>query len=320
MGCFGGDTTIEYPAPTESEEKLRSLQLASLQKSQSLTDALTPYMLEGYGLKAVTPAATDEEIARSKQLEQEITAYDNAPDSYRTDPANQAAQRARLAEKATIDAKFTPTYQKMTEEETLANMTPLEQQEYNLRKAQADIAGLQAERTKKALAGELEVSPALEKSLAEDEAALTETLNRKFGTDYQVSSGGSKAIQDFQTRADIVRDAARRGEISEGSQLLMSELGLLNNLDTSDTSKANATASGYTIFPSTYLSTASGYGSALTPYERDRAGSFQADVTNANNEAASSRALIQGISSILGTAGGVAVGKYMNPYTMGVKS
>jgi len=78
---------------------------------------------------------------------------------------------------------------------------------------------LQAERLIKALKGELPVSPALERDLAQRESLAKETVARNLGPTGETSSAGIQLLGRTREGADIAREAARHGEITEGSML-----------------------------------------------------------------------------------------------------
>lgn len=96
---------------------------------------------------------------------------------------------------------------KLTEEQRLADMTPLEKTQY-------DIEKLTAETQLKALRGEMDVSPALEKSLATTRGSVEEELRRKLGPDYLLSTPGSQAVSNLNESQELIREEARRGLVS----------------------------------------------------------------------------------------------------------
>jgi hypothetical protein len=288
MGCFGGGSDVSYPAPSATEEAIRAKTLASLTKSEKLSDQFLPYQLAEMGYKVNTPAATPEDTARGQQLAQQIAAYDTADTGFRTDPANQAAQRTLLAEKEALDSKYGGTYSKMSEDEIKASMSPAELAQY-------EVAMLQADRTKKALMGELPISPQLEKNLGQNQTNMEEYLSRTVGPKWKGSTAG-KQMTDMLASNELIREEARRGEISSGTQNLLQEMGFLKNAATGDINNMRGTAS-------TYMPLVSGYSSALQPYQQDRAGTFNANQINAKSEADN----ISGNKALLGTMIGAAL-------------
>ncbi len=105
----------------------------------------------------------------------------------------------------------------LTEEELVSQMSPLEKQQYQ-------VAQELSSRQLKALRGELEVDPALTKDIERNRAILEEQLSRTLGPNWQQTTVGQQAFQDFQERATRITDSARRGEISQGVSLISSAL------------------------------------------------------------------------------------------------
>lgn len=83
-----------------------------------------------------------------------------------------------------------------------------------------EIQGLLEERMKSALEGNLDLSPALEADLKEEEQMLRETYSRKFGSDYENTSPWQSAYNDFLTRKHTIREESRMGLLELGSGLL----------------------------------------------------------------------------------------------------
>jgi hypothetical protein len=80
-----------------------------------------------------------------------------------------------------------------------------------------DISLLQAERTEKALRGELPVSEGTQQRYEEEKGALREKLSRKLGSGWEESTPGIQAMGELEKRWGALMDAERRGEISQGT-------------------------------------------------------------------------------------------------------
>lgn len=240
---MGGSTTVEAPQPSKEEIALQQAQLDILNKQQSDTAKMEPYILSGMGLK--------------------------------------------------LDANG--NYVRMTEAEKYAAMTSLE-------KAQYDVAKQQQDRLKKAFAGELPVSPALEKSLSDEQRKMAEALSQRLGPNWMETTPGQQAMSTFQQRADLLREEARRGEMTSGQGLLMTNLGYLGNTQAQDVSQAAQ-------FPTRTSGLFQGYGQAQQPYQYYSGMQYNANVQNAQNNAASQAGLLGGIGSLFG-AGASAYGTY----------
>lgn len=79
------------------------------------------------------------------------------------------------------------------------------------------------ERTEQALAGELPVSPQLQRSLDERRAALNESLVRDFGSleAARLSSAGQERLSRFGEFEEGTLESARRGDIGTATQLAL---------------------------------------------------------------------------------------------------
>lgn len=151
----------------------------------------------------------------------------------------------------------------MTEEEKLAGMSDIEREQY-------EITQLGQERQRKAYAGELPISPALEQSLKDEEAKLVEALSRQLGPDFMSTTSGQQAMMRFTQKADLVREEARRGEISGGGANVFQGLSYMGGTAATRT----ATAAG---FPGSRTSGMSGqYGGILDRMSNERMMQYQA--------------------------------------------
>jgi len=186
-------------------------------------------------------------------------------------------------------------YVRMTEAERYAAMTPLEQVQY-------DVTKQQQNRLLKAYAGELPVSPALEKSLSDEQRKMAEALSQRLGPNWMETTPGQQAMSTFQQRANLLREEARRGEMTTGQGLLMTNLGYLGNTQAQDVSQAAQ-------FPTRTSGLFQGYGQAQQPYQYYAGLKLNADIQNAQNAAASQAGLLGGIGSLFG-AGASAYGSY----------
>ena len=183
----------------------------------------------------------------------------------------------------------------MSEEEYIAGLSELEQGQY-------DITKQQQERLAMAYAGELPVSPSLEKSLGQQETQLSEALSQRLGPDWQTTTAGQQAMGELKERSELLREETRRGEISSGSGALLSNLGQLQS--------AGALKSyGATTFPGRTGGLFAGAGQAMVPYQTQRQGMFSADMYSAQSRAASQAGLMSGIGGLFG-AGIGAYGLY----------
>lgn len=82
-----------------------------------------------------------------------------------------------------------------------------------------EINRLLTERSLSALRGELPVSPGLLTDLERQEETLRETLRRGLGAGYELSTPGSRRLEEFNLRRNQLLEEARRGDITLGEQL-----------------------------------------------------------------------------------------------------
>ncbi|MFA7120534.1 MAG: hypothetical protein WC277_03595 [Bacilli bacterium] len=184
----------------------------------------------------------------------------------------------------------------MSEDERLAGMSSLERQQY-------DIAKLQQERLAQAYAGELPVSPALEKNLQQQEQQMREALSQRLGAGWEMSTAGQQAMGEFTRNAELLREEARRGAMTTEGGMLLSNLGYLGNTQGVRTDQAGQ-------FPSRTSGMFGAYGALQAPYQQQRGMEFQAMMANAQNQSQSRAGLMGGIGSLLG-AGMQGLGHYM---------
>jgi len=295
MLCGGGGTDIEAATPSPTEERLNQMTISNLEQQRAYQAAMEPYWLQSMQMKKVYPTASPEDMARVAQLEQEIAAYDASPTGYRV--ANQAAQRARLAEKAALDKKYTPTYEMMPEDEYYAGLTDLEKQSY-------DISKLQGERQIKALKGELDVDPALEQNIADEYKQLQETMMQRLGTGWETSTPGIQALDEFNKRAQLLRSEQRKGEMTTGAAAYLNTMGYL---DTAGNNKIQL----YSNYANSPLAANGAISQAYQPYQFYAGLNQQANMANAQNSAQRNSALMGAIGSAVGLGGGLAAGKFI---------
>lgn len=101
--------------------------------------------------------------------------------------------------------------------QTALGITP-EQAEVEETGRQIELSRDLHARYKKALAGELPVDPALERSIGEEEQRIREELVRAAGPGAELGDIGLRNIGAFKKRAEELRHAARTGAIGEAEQ------------------------------------------------------------------------------------------------------
>ena len=183
----------------------------------------------------------------------------------------------------------------MSEDERTAGMSDLERGQY-------DITKQSQARQAQAYAGELPISPALEKSLTDEQAKMSEALSQRLGPNWMQTTPGQQAMGEFTQRADLVREEARRGAMSTEGGMLLSNLGYLGNTQGMQTQMAGQ-------FPTRTSGLFQGYGQAQSPYQQQRSMQMQASMANAQSQDSQQAGLMGGIGSLVGS-GMQAYGTY----------
>lgn len=129
----------------------------------------------------------------------------------------------------------------MSEDELIGNMNPLQQQQYQ-------IAKQTSQKQLDALAGKVDMDPALQESLKEQEQQLRAVLEQKLGPNYEKSTPGIQALSKFSEAKTRIEESARLSWIQTGQGLVTAAI---------------ATKSGEEGSRAGQLTTAAGTGAAL---------------------------------------------------------
>ena len=269
-GGGGGGTSA--PKPTAEEIELQQLQIEALKGTRTVNELLTPLMLQSLGLVAedyvpghygITQVTNPEwtRWSNSSRGMNQITGEYNS-DARGVEPP-------KTIDKETWIQSNTSGYRRMTEDERLAVMSPTERANY-------DILKLQQDRMTKALKGELPISPALEEDIAKQEAGLEESLSRRLGSGWETSTPGIQAKSEFDKRSGLLREEARRGELTTGQGLLLAQQGYMSGARQEE--QAGYTGYGNRLFP-----LMQGAGAAQQPYQFNRQLGFQANQVDAQS-------------------------------------
>jgi len=189
------------------------------------------------------------------------------------------------------DGKIT----KMSPDEYLESLDPVMKQQYQ------NMLTIQ-EQTAKALKGELDVSPGLERNLESQEAAMQENLSRRLGSNWGLSSAGITSQQEFNAGAESLREQARHGALQTYGTLGM---GGSDQWDLTPQGQASSMG-GLGQYGTNMVST---YGSALQPYQMQRKMQLQANMQTEQNKAKTSSAMWGALGNIVGIGTGAWLGK-----------
>lgn len=188
-----------------------------------------------------------------------------------------------------VDGKL----EKVPWEERLAAMSPQERAGY-------DLNELYLQRQMDALAGNLPVSPAMEAELTQQRENLMGNMSRKLGSNWALSTPGIQSMSEFDKRAELLREEARRGQISTGEGLLSARAGILGGQQAQNYGQM----SSWNLPQFQGLSGA--YSNAYQPFQFNRNMQFQANQQTAANRAG----LIGDAFGLLGTVGGAGLSAY----------
>ena len=160
-----------------------------------------------------------------------------------------------------------------------------------------------AERSLKALRGELPVDPQLERDIAAQRSTLETRLQSQFGSGYSTSSPAIEALQRFDESSNILREGARFGQLTLSEQLNMareqqSSFGQQTRMDfLRQTGQGDPMA-----IAGAFGSVSNNYLKAQQPYIQDRQMQLQASIANAQAKASMFGAGIGALGSLFSDA------------------
>jgi hypothetical protein len=211
-------TKVEAPAPSAEELGLRKEQTELLRQQRSILDQQMAQE------KALMPV-----FAKQLGLQLKFDKSGNIVGATQTPEALQKEKLSTQLQMKTLDQLLHP-------EKDPAYARQKKLLDMQLQKYQEDLTGPRAkernqiealanQRTLKALRGQLDVDPALERDIKTQEQTLRERLQQQLGTGYETSSAGMEALQRFGEGANVLRSQARHGEMTLSEQLAASRQG-----------------------------------------------------------------------------------------------
>jgi len=165
---------------------------------------------------------------------------------------------------------------------------------------QTEIERLYEERQLAALKGELPVSPALESELGTQEKQVQEDLARRLGPEWQRTTAGQQSMGEFQKRAGLLREEARRGQLTTGEGLMASRMGQISDIE--QRRMANLQGAGQSAFQ-----LLGAQGGVLAPYQSERMMGWQMANQAAQQSAANKAGLISNAFGAAGTVAGMGL-------------
>ena len=176
---------------------------------------------------------------------------------------------------------------RMTEDEYYGSLNEMEQGQYDLT--------IQAqERMAKAYAGELDVSPALEKQLGQSEEQLEAAMSAKLGPDWQTTTSGMQAKAQFDESASLIREEVRSGIISSGTGSQLANLQAMSGI----TGQQQGT---YSSFPGQGAGMFAGAGQMTDYYAKERANRYSGMMNAWGWGQQRQAGLMSGFGDLLGT-------------------
>jgi hypothetical protein len=156
------------------------------------------------------------------------------------------------------------------------------------------------ERSQKALRGELDLDPALEREIAEGTRLQEEAMRQQLGPGWETSTPGIQARATANQRAAELRSAARRGELT-----LSEQLGLARGTANEAITGASLANIGGAAGLSSRLPLVGAVNQSFGPYMAERQLRMQTAAYNASQPSALSEIL-----GLVGMVGGMAAGGY----------
>jgi hypothetical protein len=220
-------------------------------------------------------------------------------ESYLTSQMNNAnAQSEYQAKQMALAEEMEPAYLKQLGYQRNAETGKLEEI------PEDELTTLYKDQLTKALKGELEISPALEESLNKQGSQMEQSLSNRLGPQWQTSTSGIQANKAFQQQADLTREEARRGLISNSTGLYSNMKSLDSNLNTQGLGNLNSSLSPYTTGANVINPYGSDYSSIYQPYQYYAGLANNANVANAQANAGGMAGLMGGLGQGIGAFAG----------------
>lgn len=176
---------------------------------------------------------------------------------------------------------------KMTQDEYYDSLNEMEQGQYDLT--------IQAqERMAKAYAGELDVSPALEKQLGQSGEELDAAMSEKLGPDWETTTAGMQAKSQFDESASLIREEVRSGVISSGTGSQIANLQAMSGI-------TGQQQGAYSGFPGQGAGIFAGAGQMAGHYAQERANKYSGQMAAYGYNQQKQAGLMAGFGSLAGS-------------------
>lgn len=211
-------TKVEAPKPTKEENLLRGEQTELLRAQREIL------LMQQKQQAALMPV-----FAKQLGLELKFDKSGNIIGASQTADAMKMDKLQRQLTEKTLNQLLHPERDPILGRQQKLLDLQLGKLEEELKGPQAkqnkEIQRLLGERTLKALRGELEIDPALERDIKEQGTTLKDRLRQQLGAGFETSSAGIESLQKFEEGANVLRSQARRGELTLAEQLSMARQG-----------------------------------------------------------------------------------------------
>lgn len=225
----GGKGGAPAPAqPTPEERRLQGIQAQAAQEQLILareqradTEALTPLLLQEYGLNRVEKVSQADPRLAGLQAERATLAQQLAA----LPAVKRAGPRGTIVTLLNPEARAIQDRIKTMDSE-IAGLDPggrksytYEKTEDDMTKKRKEIEGMQLDRSLKALKGELPVTATLAKELELGKRTLAEKLSRQLGPGWETSSAGIQANAEYDRMATSLREAEQKDQLTTAEAL-----------------------------------------------------------------------------------------------------
>lgn len=165
------------------------------------------------------------------------------------------------------------------------NITKISKTPSELDNMKKDLEQQLTKRSLDALAGNLPVSPGLERDLKAQETTLKEKLSSQLGPGFETSSPGIEALQKQHESADVLREGARTAQLTLAEQLGITreQQNQFSQQSSQDVLRQSSIGDPLTL-AGAFGQTASGFGKAQEPFIAQRQMQLQANIANAQSK------------------------------------
>jgi hypothetical protein len=170
------------------------------------------------------------------------------------------------------------------ETDQFGNVTKISKTPTELENMRKDLETQLTKRSLDALAGNLPVSPGLERDLGKQEQTLREKLGAQLGPGFETSTPGIEALAKQRESADVLREGARTAQLTLAEQLGITrqQQDQFSRQSSQDVLRQQAIGDPLTL-AGAFGQTASGFGKAQEPFIAQRQMQLQASIANSQS-------------------------------------